>query len=186
MGKRIWSEEIIISEIQKRKKKGLSLRPSAIRKDYRTLYYAGDRYFGSWRDALSAAGLEYEGQSYRRWNKKKIIRAIRKRKRDGLSISTYAIQKEDPSLYVRAVKIFGSWKNVMKAAGLKYDKPVPQKWSKEKVVNEIKKLKKKGKKINHNFIFTHHRSLYSAAYRYFRSWRNILKAAGLDPDNPNK
>jgi hypothetical protein len=183
MKKRNWSKEIIISEIQKRKEDGLSIRPMDIDE---LLYYACVRYFGSWKKALSAAGVEYEGLSHRMWDRKKVIKAIRKRKKDGLSLSTEVITKEDSGLYYAAWKIFGSWKNTIKAAGLKYDKAVPQKWSKEKVINEIKKLKKKGEKVNHNYVYTHHRPLYSAGYRRFGNWRNVLKAAGVDPDDPNK
>jgi hypothetical protein len=186
MEKRSWSKEIIISELQKRKKKGLSLRPSDIHKECGVLYSASVRHFGSWKKAISAAGLKYEGRSHRKWDKKKVIREIRKRKKDGLSMSVEVILKEDPSLYLSAWKFFGSWRNAMRSSGLKYDKPVPQKWSREKVINEIRKLKKKGEKVNHNYVYTHHRPLYSAGYRRYGTWRNVLKAAGLDPDNPNK
>jgi hypothetical protein len=186
MEKQTWSKEKIISEIQKRNKNHLSLTYKQVMENYKSLYSASVRYYGSWKKALSAAGLEYEGRSHRKWDRKKVIKEIRKRKKNGSSLSTFDIQKEDASLYLYAWKFFGSWKNAMKASGLRYDRPVPQKWSKDKVVNEIKKLKKKGEKVNHNYVYTYHRPLYSAGYRRFGNWRNTLKAAGLDPDNPNK
>lgn len=186
MGRRKWSKEIVLSEIQKRSKCGLSLRYTEVIEDFDELYYASKRYFGSWRNAISATGLEYEGRRRRRWDRKKVIGAIRERKKKGLSLSTFVLQKEDIGLYIAARKLFRSWEDAMKASGMEYSKPKRRKWSKEKVIGEIKKLKKRNIKVNHNYIYEHYRPLYSAGYHYFGNWRKTLKAAGLDPDNPNK
>ena len=84
-----------------------------------------------------------------------------------------------------ARKYFGSWDRAMKASGLKYISPKIRTWSKEKVVEEIKNMRKRNIKVNHNYVYEHHRPLYSAGYRHFGNWRKTLEAAGLDPDNPN-
>ena len=57
-----------------------------------------------------------------------------------------------------------------------------QKWSKEKIVETIKELKKQNIDISASNISKNHIPLFTAACsrRYFSSWSNAVKAAGID------
>ncbi len=59
-----------------------------------------------------------------------------------------------------------------------------QKWSKEKIVETIKELKKQNADISASNISKNHIPLFTAACsrRYFSSWSNAVKAAGIDYD----
>lgn len=59
-----------------------------------------------------------------------------------------------------------------------------QKWSKEKIVETIKELKKQSVDISASNISKNHIPLFTAACsrRYFSSWSNAVKAAGIDYD----
>lgn len=59
-----------------------------------------------------------------------------------------------------------------------------QKWSKEKIVESIKELKKQNVDISASNISKNHIPLFTAACsrRYFSSWANAVKAAGIDYD----
>jgi hypothetical protein len=59
-----------------------------------------------------------------------------------------------------------------------------QKWSKEKIVETIKELKKQNVDISASNISKNHIPLFTAACsrRYFSSWSNAVKAAGIDYD----
>src|SRR6185369_2939848 len=59
-----------------------------------------------------------------------------------------------------------------------------QKWSKEKIVETIKELKKQNEDISASNISKNHIPLFTAACsrRYFSSWSNAVKAAGIDYD----
>ena len=55
---REWSKPVIITEIRRMHRRGMSLRRTTeVRQQYRTLHAACVRYFGSWAAAVRAAGL---------------------------------------------------------------------------------------------------------------------------------
>jgi hypothetical protein len=60
-----------------------------------------------------------------------------------------------------------------------------QKWSKEKIIETIKDLKAKNVDISASNISKNYIPLFTASCsrRYFASWSNAVKAAGIDYDN---
>jgi hypothetical protein len=79
--------------------------------------------FNSWREALAAAGLDIEDIArYKEWDEEKVLKAIRRRKRAGLSMFSKSLQTEDQSLFCAARRRFGSWDGALNAAGLKAEK----------------------------------------------------------------
>lgn len=54
-----WSKKAVIEEILERQKDNLPLNAGIVRCDRQTLYIQGRRLFGSWNDALTAAGLNH-------------------------------------------------------------------------------------------------------------------------------
>jgi len=55
-----WREEDIIERIRALRNAGESLKSTNVRKNYPALYSAACRHFGSWRDAVEEAGIDYE------------------------------------------------------------------------------------------------------------------------------
>lgn len=79
--------------------------------------------FHSWRDAISAAGFHIEDVArYKEWDHDKVLKAIRARKRKGLSLYSKSLQIEDQSLFCAARRRFGSWDGALEAAGFKAEK----------------------------------------------------------------
>lgn len=79
--------------------------------------------FRSWRDALAAAGFKIEDVArYKEWDEERVLKAIRQRKRAGLSMYSKSLQTEDQSLFCAARRRFGSWDGALNAAGLKAEK----------------------------------------------------------------
>jgi hypothetical protein len=55
-----WNPDRIIGEIRLRRQKGRSLCHKEVRKDARGLFYAAKDYYGSWTEALVAAGCDLQ------------------------------------------------------------------------------------------------------------------------------
>ncbi|MBI2137222.1 hypothetical protein HYU12_01740 [Candidatus Woesearchaeota archaeon] len=84
------------------------------------------------------------------------------------------------SLVNYAYKHFGSWNNAILASG---EKPLYQKWNKERVTSEIKRLHKEtGRVPNYGELRRKgEMALPMAAVIYWGCWTNAIRAAGLKP-----
>ena len=137
---------------------------------------AAKRHFGSWRSAVTAAGLAHRlaaPRTVRRWTKDAVLRAILSRQRQGLPLAN--AYKDDSGFYSAAKKYFGSWTDALRAAGLP---PTRIQWTKERVVAEIRTWRKRGVTISR--ISAQDMRLTVAAIRLFGNWHSALIAAGID------
>ena len=92
------------------------------------------------------------------------------------------------ALFCAARKLFGSWDAALKAAGLHpaeiRKKPTNQYTNADKVIIAIKKRNRNKLPLNYRAVLNgtnRDSSLVRYACKYFGSWDNALKAAGLDP-----
>ncbi len=86
-----------------------------------------------------------------------------------------------PDVYAAAERMFGGWQYAIESCGLDYEKIRKYKrWSKEKVLDEIKRLKAEKQSLNSKTIQQTQRALYLAALRRFNSWGNALEVAGFN------
>jgi hypothetical protein len=121
-----------------------------------------------------------------KWSKEKIVETIKDLKKQNEDISASNISKNHIPLFTAACsrRYFSSWSNAVKAAGIDYDQILEAgkarrrkkltKWSKEQVLEEVKKAE------SQNLLSTYRErlALYSAARREFGSWKQALEAAG--------
>ena len=196
MARKKWSEEKIIREILTLHEDINPLNDSYVNKNYNSLYNAARRQFGSWKNAIEAAGLDYDKikelavskriEKVSKWSKQRIIDEILEMKASKENLNASYAHKYHIALYSAAVKYFGSWKSAVIVAGLNYDKinlyADRARWSKEKVINKILELNEKGESLNLKYVETNYSSLPSAAFRCFGGWKSAIKAAGLDYD----
>lgn len=116
-----------------------------------------------------------------KWSKRKIIRKIKQLKKSGVILSPSIMKKKYPKLFAAAInnKYFGSWRNALQKIGIDADKEYKKynennenfKWSKQKIIEKIKKIKIENLKS----VYKTNKALYSAAYRIFGSWDKALK-----------
>ena len=118
--KNFWSRKRIVQHIKELKRDGRPLHVSFAEKEYKGLVGAATMYFGSWRAAIKAAGLDYSKiKRQKEWSKKEIVREIKRMKREGLNLATtIPVRKKYRILHAAAVRYFGSWAEAMKAARL--------------------------------------------------------------------
>lgn len=119
-------------EIRRRHQKSLPLNYKGLVwgsfKD-RPLYDKAKKVFGSWKKALSAAGIRYKDVRAiwpRRYpTEESVVAEIRRRNRAGLPIRAIDVAKpphSDEALYNSAIRFYRRWAQAVERAGLSYEK----------------------------------------------------------------
>ncbi len=119
-----WSHSRIIARIRELYQQGVDLSWRHISQDVDPSLAAAaakPRYFGSWRSAIEAAGIDYSSVSrYRRWDEAAIIKRLREMHERGEPLNAASVERQDMSLITAARRRFDSWDNALMAAGLDY------------------------------------------------------------------
>ena len=138
MGKPKWTREEIIRRILDLDAKGYPLtvgKPGVSP----ALYQAGSRIFGSWRNALQAAGLSPDrGSRAERWPPAKILLVIRNLSRRRRPLRKKELEERFGSLVSAARRVFGSWSKAILASGVdpaKLRRVAP--WTRERVLETV-------------------------------------------------
>lgn len=182
---RKWSKQSIAAEIVRMEKSGENLNYANIAQQHVALLRAATRYFGSWRAAVEFAGLDYEAiRKYKTWTRERIIKRIRQLHEAGCDLSWRHVSTNvDPQLAAAATKRkhFGSWRNAIEAAGLRYSEIRRyREWDEQAVIDRLRELYAQGKDLNAKSVEEMDITLITAARRRFDSWDKALTAAGLD------
>lgn len=123
-----WSQDRINEEIKRLIDSGECLAAATVRANCPALFSAAvsPRYYGSWRDALTANGVDYDAildQSRATAPRvgeirgtRAIARKLRLMAQGDEPLSSTEAQTRYPRLYKRAVSRFGSWEAATKAA----------------------------------------------------------------------
>ena len=130
-GRRYPDKQSVIEGIKRRKENGLPVNCSwVLTKSHRdlTLLVTAREYFGSWDNALRAAGIVPDAtrnrirRQLRRYpDKKSVISGIRKRRKLKLPLNVSVLCRgpaTDVALWQWGREYFGSWGNALIAAGL--------------------------------------------------------------------
>ncbi|HEV3272638.1 MAG TPA: hypothetical protein VGZ93_10705 [Candidatus Methylacidiphilales bacterium] len=181
---RDWSKERIIETIKRLEKEGvdLSFRSMMLSK-YAPMVYAAIRpnHFGSWKDALAAAGLAPEEiYRYRSWDDESIIAEIRRLKDEGVDLSSKKMDETSNPLIATARRRFGNWGAAVESAGIDYSSVRRRRrWTRELVLQEIRELRKAGADLRSGEIRHQHPALFAAACktRFFGGWTKALEAS---------
>lgn len=184
-----WSRKEITAEIKKRKSQGEKISAAYIARNGTALYRAACKLFGSWKKAVKAAGIDYRSIQLcvpGKWNKRRLLKAIRERIARGLSLSQ-GIRFFDPEarkLHSAARVYFGSMSKALRCAGYDPYKYIAKQkyWSKERIIRALRKRLMVGQGLTKKALMQDNDSLYHACFRYFGSRLNALWAANIDPE----
>lgn len=177
-----WTREKIIREILRRETAGLPLSlgkcPQSV--DAR-LYAAGSRIFGSWGNAVQAAGIALErARVHDHWPPSKVLSKIKALARRSQPIQPGEMKRRYGQLMQAARRCFGTWSKAVVIAGVDPNKLkgiVP--WTKPRIIEAILIRALNGEPLGSQTVKPG--SLSKAAIREFGSWPGALRAAGLNP-----
>ena len=156
------------------------------RYDYRLLE-AARREFGSWRQALLAAGLDLQragfgSAKFRRFSKDQVLGVLQEWGTAGHSLRWCKICLENRSLAVACRGRFGSWRQALVAAGIVAEAAPSKhkrKWDQQRIIDHIHRRQQEGKPLHYKAIRRDDGGLLHAAKRYFGGWNQALAAAGV-------
>lgn len=180
-----WNKELIGAEILHLHASGEDLSYGEMQRNNLALLRAAGRYFGSWKNAIEYAGLDYdEIRRYRTWTNDRIIEAIRKYAALGADLSWRHVCLElDPPLAAAAIRAnrFGSWQCALEAAGLDYEEIRRHRdWNADAVLDELRRRQAVGESLRVTDATEQCPALVAAARRHFDGWYEAILAAGLD------
>lgn len=177
-----WTREKIIREILRREAAGL---PLALGKRLESvddrLYAAGSRIFGSWGNAVRAAGIAPErARVHQDCQPSKVLSKIRALAQRSQPVQPGEMKRRHSQLMQAARRCFGTWAKAVVAAGVDPNRLkgiVP--WTKPRIVEAILLRALNGEPLGSQSVKPG--SLSKAAAREFGSWPAALRAAGLNP-----
>jgi hypothetical protein len=118
-----WNKDKLIAALQDRHQKGLGLSKSDVRKSDDALRGAIRSHFGTHEAALIAAGFDPEIVSSKtagHWTEQMVLQTLRDLHRDGHDLRYSAMKQRSQSLFFAAKKLFGSYVNAIREAGINY------------------------------------------------------------------
>jgi hypothetical protein len=181
-----WTRDRIIRDILLRHEQGLPLNCSKVGGIEPTFYQAAARLFGSWKNAVVAAGLpQYLSRSNSEWTPARILNAIRSLARRREPLNAGEVKSQYGLLVPNARRYFGSWNLAIAAAGV-----APQRlrhrqaWTEERVIECILLRALRNESLQRRMVKP--RALADAGTKLFGSWRAALLAAGIDDIAANR
>lgn len=118
---RSWTKERVITEIRKLESEGVQLSSKFIQTNYRPLYLASVRRFGSWGAAVRRAGFEYNRIRQRRLlTPEDIIKEIRRVYKSGESLAYTNMRENYQYLLAAGMRKLGngSWVKAREVCGI--------------------------------------------------------------------
>lgn len=165
---------MVVKEIRQAAEAGEDLSYNVTLKRSRTVLRAAERVFGRWRDAVAAAGLNYDQyRKTREWSRERVIAKIQAWHAEGADLSFgYVAELLDPPLVAAALHAgrFASWNDALTAAGLNPQEICrSQRWTPERITQEMTALAKRGVPLKQTTLMQVSPRLVAAIYRHDKS-----------------
>lgn len=181
------TKEDIISFILKCRDEEVPLNVVSVRNSSNSaIYYKACRVFGSWKKAIESAGLDYfKITTRKKWTKALIVERLKNIEEEELADNI--LKNKHSDLYAALIKIFGSRKEALLAAGLNYEATLPKvPWTKDRVISTIQMFHLGEIPLNFKYVNTYHTRLRKNADKFFGSWGEAIGVAGLNYDEIKK
>ncbi len=206
MPKRVWTAERVVEDIQGLDKQGVDLRHGSVQDEHKRLVSAAIRYFGSWRAAVEASGLDYEKlrksseeqrlQKIGKWSEERILEEINDLMSRGEDLRAVMVKNKYPALFSAAVspRYFGNWRKALTAAGVDYDSVLSRSprgrprrhdvWHAGLILQKIREMHESGASLESEAVSSRYPRLLRLATMRFGSWHAAVDEA-LSGQKPN-
>jgi hypothetical protein len=185
----VWNKGLILQTLRTLYRDGKEISYNRLARKMQPLLSAAAYHFGSYRQAVQRAGLDYSEIARKpRWTKPLIIKLIKEARRKDIDLHWSAVthRKDDLGRAAFAslqARLFGSWDRALHAAGLDADQICRyRKWDRNTIVAELKERFSDEEALNSGALQREDPGAHAAAVRHFGGYDNALKAAGLRPD----
>lgn len=177
----VWDAASVVSGIRSRHRRKESL---AVTKTPSSLTSAANRLFGSWRDAIEAAGLDYdEIRLVGRYSDEHLLAWLRTLARAHPEMRLHELEQRGEHV-VACRRRWGSLEAAADAAGLD-GWPVRVRrdlLSRTEVIRAIRRRARSGEALNFTAVRSERGTqLADSALKVFASWDDAVAAAGLPP-----
>jgi hypothetical protein len=116
-----------------------------------------------------------------------IINEINCLNEKGIPLNAKFIDSYNGSLRTAAKRIYGTWENAIKEAGLNYDEIKKTKErNKENVIAELLEIYNSGSPINQNSLISDNIALFSACVAQFGDYKTAVESCGLNYETIKK
>ena len=145
-----------------------------------------DRLFGSWSDALFAAGLNpADIARQKKWSANTVLHVLSARRTLGQPLNGAAVQKEVPSLYMAAMRFFGNYDAALTAAAMNPDEIRRiKRWTRARVVRGLREFQSRHGWISYRSLHRGDESLLSATRRFFGTFTAAAEQLRLNTKRP--
>lgn len=189
MSQKKWDSGLIARTIRNAYRKGQDVSYNAMARVNQGLISASNYYYGSYRKAVAAAGIDYaEIRRKPRWTRDRVVEAIQQahRAKQDLSWAKVSHRRDELGCAAKAAireRIFGNWNDALKKAGLDPEEVSRYRhWPPARIKKELKARAKRKEPLNSKMIQIDLPGLYGAAVRQFGTFEEALRQCGVDPD----
>lgn len=180
---RRWDARLVLREISNAHRAGELKYGARFLRRRPELAQAAVRTFGSWRAALSEAGLRSLAPPPTRWTRREVVARIRRRAERGESLSSRQVARHETALWNAARRLFAvPWCDLVRRLGYAY--PGHESWSRDKVVRALRRTKRSARRLDDAALRRNFPNLAYAAGRYFGSWAAACRASGIAVESP--
>ena len=171
VSERVWTREGVIAAIRDEAKGGQELSYMRMEQRMPTLVRAAERMFGSWSNAVKAAGFDYDAiRRYQKWTRERVVARIKELHAKGADLSWRNVStKLDPALAAASLQAgrFASWADALAAAGLDPEMVARyRRWSLPKIHEEMLRLSRQGVVLSRQTLSEEASGLLAALYRH--------------------
>lgn len=174
-----WTPARVVEEIRQLHAAGLDLSDNHAAEVRPDLYGACDTHFGGYRQAITAAGLDYQTvRRTREWSREKLIAYVQELATQGpVNTNTAALAMNN--LYDHG---FGSWQELLSAAGIPFLGNIQYFWTRDDILAALRARMAAGLPVNSQALKKTDMPLWAACNTHFGSPSNALEALGVPVD----